>query len=104
VVRALEDGFEYGYSEHEETLWCIRRNGADSTLCGRDVGFFPVAQPANPDPVCRDCRQVLAAKPETGTCQACGFDAPMSGGRVRSHTNQGMPCVGANMRPKGWQA
>lgn len=101
----MSDVFEYGFAEHAQTLWCIRKEGASSTLCGREIGFFPVVQPADPKPVCRACLLVLTGVPQAprlGLCQLCNGRVPVVDGRVQPHVSQWSAgsCLGANLPPK----
>lgn len=112
------DGFEYGYAQGEDTVWCIRREGTESRmLCGRKVGFVPVQQPTRPKNVHRDCLEAMygPTKPEPtgyGTCPACGGHVAVDAGRIQAHgelriDGDGVPyasdtsCLGVNLRPRG---
>jgi hypothetical protein len=63
----LRDGLEWGYPGGEQQLWHVRQRRADRTLCGMRVvsangvaGFFPMWQPANPQPRCGRCMELAA--------------------------------------------
>lgn len=117
----MMDGYEFGYSEHAQKVWCIRKEDAPTTLCGRGVGFFPVdGIPEKPEPLCRDCLQAMwgADGSKQGpsravvyaTCPMCQGDAPVYDGRIQGHNAWvlsaiGQPvvsdqaCLGVNMAP-----
>jgi hypothetical protein len=63
----LNGDFEFGFPGAEQTTWCVRRVGAEATLCGRRVrasngvdGFFPAVQPQTLTSVCWACRALYA--------------------------------------------
>jgi hypothetical protein len=114
-------GFEYGYSAGEEAMWCIRREGHSRMLCGRHVGFVPVAQPAHPQLVHDVCLAVMYGRdapgmpkprsplPASVVCPACEGEVPVAGGRVGAHGiwrvgaegemyESEIPCMGVNLK------
>jgi hypothetical protein len=112
------DGYEYGFAQGEDTVWCIRREaGGSRMLCGRKVGFVPVVQPEHPTHVHRACLEAMygsvkqrEATNRYGTCPACGGDAPVVDGRIQPHGawrvngeayESDEACLGVNMRPRG---
>lgn len=78
---------------------CLRRAGAGRMLCLRPlnpmphVGFVPVAQPVDPEPVCASCVRVLGRL--LGWCPVCG--AQLVAG-PRGLTPPHDECVGVNLR------
>lgn len=97
-------GFEYGFPDKEQTVWCIQREGDTSgwMLCGRKVGFVPVLQPTDPAAKCRDCLQAMygpvPAAPRAVVCPACQQGVRVVDGRVAAHPDvAGMACTGVNL-------
>jgi hypothetical protein len=117
------EGFQYGYPDREQTIWCIHRDDDTSgrMLCGRKVGFIPVEQPVQPTTVHRACIEAMYGPRKLpprkdrivyGTCPVCGGDAVVEEGRIAGHGEvrvdgdgqpyvSGVACLGVNMAPRG---
>jgi hypothetical protein len=116
--------FEWCWPGDEQTIFCRCRVGADTTLCGRDVGVVPVLfQPVVSPPLDRQCpvcrrrfygpadyKKPVEKRPAEGVCPACDGWVPVRGGLVLGHGawKQGPDgpyesderCVGVNLPPK----
>lgn len=103
-------GFEFGWAKGVQDEQCAKKvDVASRMLCGREVGFVPVAgQPEfAPSNLHEECRRLLfgpsghltrrSAEVVYGTCPACGEQAPLFDGLIQAH---GDACVGINMQPK----
>lgn len=101
-------GFESGYPGREERTWCLRREGATRTLCGRKVrvsraaGFFPGGdlQPTDVKQQCPSCAALMRSLADSGglgVCPVCGEPAAVVNGLVAPHDG----CSGAGSAPRG---
>ncbi len=101
----LPDGFEWGLPRNEVLVYCVRREGAARTLCGRRIDGAPIFQPAAPRS-CVKCvglvagRNVAVRPAEYGRCPVCGYDeVPLAGGVLAEHrewvvSRGGVPTIG----------
>lgn len=63
----IPPGFQSGYPAREQERWCVRREGASRTLCGRLVrvrnaeGYFPIEAfaPTDEKTGCTKCKELL---------------------------------------------
>jgi hypothetical protein len=113
-------GFEYGYAQGQQTMWCIHKDGtSERMLCGRWVGFIPVVQPERPLHVHRDCLEAMYGTHKRvrsavgyAVCPVCDGDAPVFERRIQAHGawkigadgepyQSEQPCLGVNLKPRG---
>ncbi len=99
----LPEEFESNWPVGEDVRWCIRRSGAQQTLCEARVvrsGWFSNALgPKDLATLHRVCLDVLLDEvtQRVGVCQVCDAEVALDGERVGPHGG----CAGVNMAPRG---
>lgn len=115
------DNIEFGWAKGVDDERCAKKiTVASRMLCGREVGFVPVAgQPEfAPSDLHEECRRLLFGQARQlplkpgevrySVCPACHGEAPVSEGRIGGHGewrvgSEGepyqseIPCVGVNL-------